>query len=79
MQKGDLEPVVFRDEQDGKVGPFDKLVGTVLRGKFIREEVLELVHYKVVCVVRGKARIVLMGAEVVLPLGDNVTRHDECF
>ena len=47
--------------------------------KFIREEVLELVHYKVVYVVRGKARIVLMGAEVVLPLGDNVTRHDECF
>ena len=37
-------------------------------------------YYKVVCVrvVRGKARIVMVGAEVVLPLGDNFTRHDTC-
>ena len=76
MQKGDLEPIVFCDEQDGKVGPFDELVGAFLRGKFIREGVFELAHYKVVCVVRGKARIVVMGAEEVLPLGDDVPRHD---
>ena len=76
MQEGDLELVVFRDEQDRKkkVGPFDKLVDTILRSKFIREEALELVHYKIVCVVRGKARIVLVGTKEELPLGDNA-RH----
>ena len=37
-----------------------------------QEKILELVHDKVVCVVRGEARSVLVG-------GDNVDGHDNAF